>query len=327
VRLGQFIVTPESRSALLAVKRLAKLVDAGRPTRETSPLLLHGPPGVGKSHLAAGLLAAVSETSPPRTARLIAAGDLTPNADDAVNLWRDCLACDLLIVEDVQHLAGRSVESFARLVDCRVARGGALMMTANVGPAQLRDWPPRLTSLLSAGLVVGLELPSPATRRYLLERLAQRQRLTAAPQVLDWLAEQYAGGIRPLLGAIATLAAISAASPRPLDLPTVQKRWPADAANRAPNPVQRILQRVARYYALETKELNSRSRQSRTLWPLQVAMFLVRERTGLPWNRIGDALGGRDPSTVRHAVRKVAERANSDPATASTLRQLAAEVA
>jgi chromosomal replication initiator protein len=327
VRLGQFIVTPESRSALLAVKRLAKLVQIGRPPRDASPLLLHGPPGVGKSHLAAGLLAAVSETTPPRTARLVAAGDLSSMADPDEDVLRESQSCDLLVVEDVQHLAARTVAAFARSVDRRVARGQALALTANVGPAQLSNWPPRLTSLLSAGLVVGLELPTAATRRYLLERFAQRQRLTAAPDVLDWLAERTTGGVRPLLGVVTTLAALSAGSHRSLDLATVRKRWPAEPPTRGPNTVQQILQRVARYYALESKDLNTRSRQASTLWPLQVAMYLVRERTGLPWNRIGDAVGGRDSSTVRHACRKVAERANADPATASALRQLTAEVA
>jgi chromosomal replication initiator protein len=248
-------------------------------------------------------------------------------ADSEDDVLRESQSCDLLIVEDVQHLAARTVAAFARAVDRRVARGQALALTANVGPAQLGDWPPRLTSLLSAGLVVGLELPTPATRRYLLERFAQRQRLAAAPDVLDWLAERTAGGVRPLLGMVTTLAAISAASPRSLDLATVRKRWPAEPPTRGQNTVQQILQRVARYYALESKDLNNRSRQARTLWPLQVAMYLVREHTGMPWNRIGDALGGRDSSTVRHAFRKVAERANADPATASALRQLTAEVA
>jgi chromosomal replication initiator protein len=328
VRLGQFIVTPETRSALLAVRRIAKAVETGKPPRESSPLFLHGPPGVGKSHLAAGLLSAVSETKPPRTARLVAAGDLSSVAgpeDDGS--WQELAAADLLIIEDVQHLSTRAEATAARLIDRRMSRGQALVLTANAGPAQLRDLPPRLTSLLSAGLVIGLELPSRATRRYLLERFAQRERLATAPGVLDWLAEKATGGVRPLLGAVTTLAALSVGSPLPPELPMVQRRWPESNPTPSVPSVQRIVQHVAKYYALEAKDLKSRSRQSRTLWPLQVAMFLVRERTGLPWTRIGDALGGRDPSTVRHAVRKVAQLAGTDPATASALRQLSAEVA
>jgi chromosomal replication initiator protein len=312
----------------LAVRRIAKLVAAGKAPREASPLFLHGPPGVGKSHLVSGLLGAVSEATSARTARLVAAGDLRPGipGEESTDSLQECADCDLLIVEDVQHLAARTVPGFARLVDRRNAHGRPLVITANSGPAQLRDLPPRLTSLLSTGLVIGLDLPSPMTRRYLLERFAQRQRLRTAPGVLDWLADQTVGGVRPLLGAVATLAAISAGSPFAPELPAVQRQWPESSPGRTAPSVQRIVQQVARYYSLEAKDLKSRSRQSRTLWPLQVAMFLVREQTGLAWTRIGDALGGRDPSTVRHAVRKVAKRADTDPATASALRQLTAEV-
>src|SRR5204862_535921 len=106
------------------------------------------------------------------------------------------------------------------------AAGHPLVLTANAGPAQLRDFPPRLPSVLSAGLVVGIDQPSQASRRYLLDRLAQRVRLPAAPEVLDWLSGQAVGGVRPLLGAITTLQALSAGSARALDLGTVQSRWP-----------------------------------------------------------------------------------------------------
>jgi len=323
VRLGQFIVTPETRSALLAVKRLAKAVEAGKPLRDASPLFLHGPPGVGKSHLAAGLQSAVSETRPVRTARLVAAGDVGIDEPQI----EECAACDLIEIEDLQHLAERAFSGFGRLVDRRIAAGRALLLTASAGPAELRHLPPRMSSLLGAGLVVGLELPSQSTRRYLLERLAQRDRIGATSEVLDWLSAQSTGGVRSLLGALNTLRMISAGSPRPLPLAEAQRYWPAGSPTPSPPNIDRIVKHVAKFYAVDPKEIGNRSRLSRTLWPAQVAMYLVREQIGLPWTRIGDAFGGRDAATVRHAVQKVAGRLESHPPTASAIRQLAAEVA
>lgn len=323
MRLGQFIVTPETRSALLAVKRLAKAVEAGKSLRDASPLFLHGSPGVGKSHLAAGLQTAVSECKPVRTARLIAAGDLGVDEPEA----NEFETCDLLVIEDLQHMPDRACNTFGRLVDRRISAGKALLVSANAGPAQLTVLPPRLSSLLGTGLVVGLELPSPSTRRYLLERLAQRDRIGATSEVLDWLSTQSRGGVRSLLGALNTLRMISAGSPIPLSLAEAKRFWPAGSPEPAKPNIERIVHQVAKFFSVDPKEIGTRSRLSRTLWPAQVAMYLVREQTGLPWNRIGDAFGGRDAATVRHAVRKVQLRVGEHPATASAVRQLVAEVA
>ena len=329
MRLAQFVVTPETRSPLLAVRRVAKAVLAGRSAPEASPLYLHGPPGVGKSHLAQGLIAEVCAGDSPRTARLVIAGDLAAGfpVSEASDDWRGSLSCDLLVLEDLQHVADRAVPALARAVDHRVCRGLPLVVTANVGPGLLHNLPPQLTSRLGCGLVIGLDLPGLQSRRYLLERLAQRQRLATAAGVLDWIAEQTTGGVRQSCGALTALAALSAGLPESPSLATVQQRW-TDLTPRKPAAnVERIVQHVARYYAVKPRDLQCRSRHAQTLWPLQVAMYLVREQMCLPWARIGVAFGGRDSSTVRHAMRKVAERADNDPATASALRQLRAEVA
>ena len=92
--LSGFVATPETRLACRAVRRLAAGLRAGRPPRSANPLVLHGPPGSGKSHLAGGLVAAVTADSQSRTARVVAAADLATETPD------EALACDLLIVED-----------------------------------------------------------------------------------------------------------------------------------------------------------------------------------------------------------------------------------
>lgn len=328
MKLAQFVATPETRSALQAIRRLAAAVRAGQAPRDALPLVLHGPPGVGKSHLATGLVAAVSEGTPPRTARLIAAADLPADLAEAVTseVIRGALACDLLVIEDLHQLPARSAAILGSIIDHRVDRRKPLVITAAAGPAQLPMLPQRLASRLAAGLVLRLDLPSPASRRYILERLAARQKLATAPGVLDWVAAQSAGGVRPLIGALATLSRLSADSPRPPDLATIQRQWPNPVGAPRGHDLDRIARRVARYFDVDLAELRSRRRLARTLWPVQVAMYLARETTGLPWTRIGAAFGGRDASTVRHAVGKVAEKAESDPATATALRELRSEL-
>jgi chromosomal replication initiator protein len=328
VSLARFVVIPETRSALHAVEQLAAAVVAGRPA--VSPLMLHGPPGTGKTHLATGLLAAVSQGSPARTARLLAASDLAADgrpdaARPAPEAWEGARACDLLIVEDVQHLPARAAADLARLIDHRLSRRRPVVVTAAVGPAQLTTLPPRLTSRLSAGLVVGLEPLSAASRRAVLHDLAKRRGVKVGPGVLDWIADATPGGVRPLLGGLATLAVLAKQSPQPPDLAAVRAHW-AEAGGGEKPTLDRVAKRVAAYYRLDVRRLRGRARQPRTLRPCQVAMYLAREVTGLAWPRIGGFFGGRDASTVRHAYAKVAERQADDAALAAAVRQLRAEL-
>jgi chromosomal replication initiator protein len=305
---------------------LATGLRTGRPPT-ANPLFLHGPPGSGKSHLAAGLVAEVAAATPARTARLLSAADFTLGADtpEAPNPLAGAAACDLLIVEDLQHLPVRSADILARHVDQRLPRRLPLVVTATVGPAHLTDLPPRLTSRLSAGLVVGLEPLSAPSRRWVLERLVRQRRLRTASGVLDWLADHTPGGVRPLLGALTTLEALTRSAPMPPDLATVMTHWQEIASADRPT-AERIARQVARHFRLDPQALQTRRRQPACLWPCQVGMFLTRELTGLPWARIGAAFGGRDASTVRHACRKVAERADGDAALAADLRRLRAEL-
>jgi chromosomal replication initiator protein len=317
VLLSGFVATPENRLAWQAVRRLAADLTAGRTPRADNPLVLHGPPGSGISHLAAGLVAAVTADAPSRTARVVAAADFATETPDGIR------TCDLLIVEDLQHLPARAADVLVRLVDFRLARRMSLVVTATAGPGRLRELPARLTSRLGAGLVVGLEPLSPASRREVLGELAAQRGLRAGADVLDWIVAHTPGGVRPLVGALETLEALTRGRATPPDLSTVIGHWQAPRGNVTP---ERVAKSVARHFRLDVKALRTRRRQPAGLWPLQVAMYLTRELTGMTWPRIGEAFGGRDASTVRHAVRKVADRADADASLAAELRQIAAQV-
>jgi len=313
---GAFVALPENRSALAAVRSLAN-----RGRLRANPLLLHGPPGTGKSHLLNELLKKFASREPVVTARRLAAGDVArteaPFAD------RDLTHGDLLILEDVQLLPARNADAFCELLDRRLARKHATVLTANVGPAALRHMPRRFTSRLASGLVVQLEPLGPASRRLLLAHLAKSRKLRLTDDALDWLATQSGGGgVRPLVGLLENLAP----GPVPLD-PTAVRRMLL-AAGRVPagrTDVNRVVKHVAAAYGISQKELLGASRLRRILLPRQVAMLLAREVCGLSLPRLGAAFG-RDHTTILHACRKVEAEAIHDASLASRLRQLRAEL-
>jgi chromosomal replication initiator protein len=309
-RWGAFVVLPENRSALEAVQSL-----------RNNPILLHGPPGTGKSHLALELLKHLGTRTEVLTGRSVSVGDLARSETGFTD--RDLAATDLLVLEDVQLLADRNFEPFCELLDRRIARKLPTIITSNIGPALLKHMPRKVTSRLAAGLVVQLEPLGIASRRILLEHIAKDRKIRLDPDALDWLAEQSTGGgIRPLLGLLENLAH---SAPRGLLKRAAVQQLLAAQPMASRKDVPRIVKQVAAAFGVTQKELLGPSRLRRVMVPRQVAMYLARELSGLSLPRLGTAFG-RDHTTILHACRKVEADAIRDATLAGMVRQLRAEL-
>lgn len=325
IELRGYHVLPENRSAVRAATSLARAVLLGKRV-PFGPLVLHGPPGCGKTRLTAALLAALADGSPELVARSESAGDLArpDSPDDAGFADRDLRTCDVLVLEDVQHVPERMAAAVCDLIDRRVARRRALVVTATAGPASLTHLPQRLTSRLAAGLVVPLEPLGVAGRRKLLAAAAGERNVRLTPDALDWLAAQ-TGGLRATFGLLQNLSLVAAQFPGPLDRTTVERilagTGQPTSGRASPDA---IIRRVAAAFGVSEKELLGPSRLRNVLRARQVAMYLTRELAGLSLPRIGAAFG-RDHTTVLHACRKVAEEAETDAVLCARVRQLRGE--
>jgi chromosomal replication initiator protein len=305
-RWGSFLVVPENRAAVRAVRSVAKALAAGRRPRVV-PVVVHGPPGVGKSALVGTLAAELTAGPGVLTAQVVPVGDLARVAATTDGFAdRDLAACDLLVLEDVQLLPPREAGAVADLLDRRAARRRAVVATANAGPAALRHLPARLTSRLAAGLVVPLGPLGAASRRAILADAAKARGVRLAPDALDWLAARpTGGGVRPLLGWLGNLAAVAPSHPGPLDRAAAEEILAGAGQPTSPGPdVAGIIRNVAAAFGVSERELLGVSRLRRVLVPRQVAMYLLRAVCGLSLPRVGAAFG-KDHSTVLHACRKV----------------------
>jgi chromosomal replication initiator protein len=322
-----WISLPENRAARLAVQRAADCVCGRGPRRAINPLFLHAPAGTGKSHLVSALLAEVTQRSPDLQVALLAAGDIETLLHDESSReeWKAARQADLLIVEDLQHLTPRVENAFVHLLDRGMARGQQIVCTAVVGPAQLNHLPARLTSRLGSGLVVGLQSLSPTSRRVFLQDRLQRRGLKVEAEAVTWLANHLTGSVRQLEGAIARLAALARLHPQPLNKEIVVENFATEAAANRPT-VERIVQRVGRYFQVEPRQLQARSRTRQALLPRQVSMYLARQLTELSLQQIGAYFGGRDHSTVLHACRKVEQALVHDVRLSGAVRQLHADL-
>ncbi len=260
---------------------------------------------------------------------MLAAGDfeslLLPDADKEE--LKAARQADLLVVEDLQHLPARVEEAFVHLMDRGLARGQQLVFTALAGPAQLVHLPARVTSRLGSGLVVGLDLLSPNSRRAFLQDRIKRRGLNVGADVIAWLAEHVSGSVRQLEGAVARLASLTAPSRTSRsDIETVVEHFGVEASVGRPT-VERIAQRVGRYFQVEPRQLQTRSRSRGVLLPRQIGMYLARQLTELSLQQIGAYFGGRDHSTVLHACRKVEQALAHDMRLSGAVRQLHADLA
>jgi chromosomal replication initiator protein len=338
--LARFVRTAENRSALAAVLEVAAHVCSRRPDRLPNPLVLHGPSGVGKTHLVSGLVSEVARQAPGLIVSVVGAADFGQfhvensewgGVEDASHDLRHggcgrSKNTDLVIVEDLQHLPIGMSEAFVQTIDDLQARSTPTVLTAVAGPRHLTNLPARLATRLVGGLVVGMEALSAPSRLAVLDDKAQRRQLAVSREILAWLAERLTGGGRQIEGAILQLETLSRLSANPLDVAAVAAHFNEQVEASRPT-VERIAQRVSGYFRVEPRQLRSRRRSRQVLLPRQVGMYLARQLTELSLTQIGEYFGGRDHSTVLHACRKVERALPGDAVLSGAVRQLHSDLA
>lgn len=322
-----FIVGEGNRLAFTAARAMAA------PNAPLfSPLYIHGATGQGKTHLLHAIAADYLCHFPADAIIYMSAEKFmmefvaAMRANDSIAFKGRLRAAKLLLVDDIQFIAGKgsTQEEFLHTINDLVESGARIVISSDRAPQHLESVDPRILSRLAGGLVADIQPADLDLRRSILNaRRASITNVDIPDMVLDFLARSIRSNIRELEGAFNKLLAYAQLTGRPVDMEFAQAML-ADSvrANARRITVDEIQKACAAHYHIDASEMRSKRRARAVARPRQVAMYLAKKMTPRSLPEIGRIFGGRDHSTVIHAVRTIEELRQTNPEIDSDIRKL-----
>jgi len=298
--------------------RTAALHVAGSPGLMYNPLFVYGGVGLGKTHLVHAVGNALLADRPDaRILYLHAEQFITDVVKNYQRKTFDELkakyhSLDLLLIDDVQFFAGkeRTQEEFFNAFEALLAKRAHIIMTSDTYPKGLVDIDERLTSRFDAGLTVAIEPPELEMRVAILMKKADQEATPMPEDVAFFVAKNVRANVRELEGALRKVLAYSRFSQKDINIALAREALKdlLSIQNRQVG-VENIQKTVADFYKIKVADMYSKKRPASIARPRQIAMYIAKEMTQKSLPEIGELFGGRDHTTVLHAVRKIsAER-------------------
>jgi chromosomal replication initiator protein len=295
-----------------ALAREASLAVAQGRQPGLFPLYLVGESGIGKSHLARAVVSEARRGGRLRTVyasaeRFTSEFTAAIRARQGGDFRRRYRAeCDLLVLEDVQFLAGKEATQLELLHTVEHLRlaGARIVLTGDRLPRRIASLSPRLASQMAGGLVAEMELPDRILRREILRDKASRGGIALPPDCLELLVDGVRGSVRDLEGALVQLVASASLLGRKIDRAHTEMalRKLSEPA-REPLAFDAVLSCVGGFFGVTRAQLASRSRAERTKLPRQLAMYLCRRYTDASLSEIGRLFGRNHPAVANAIVR------------------------
>jgi chromosomal replication initiator protein len=313
----QFVIGSGNRFAHAAALAVAEL-----PAHSYNPLFLHGSPGIGKTHLLHAIGNYVERFGSGLQVRYATIEEFTSEFVEAVRgnstagFKQRFRGADVVLIDDVQFLAGRDKthEEFFHTFNALLAAGRQLVMTSDRAPEDLAGLEDRLVERFRSGLVVELETPEREVRMAILAKRARLDGIEVDPEVLAEIAVRVSTSVRALEGALIRVVAYASLKGEPATPGLVRHvlhRLGEDTAADACG-IGEILDAAAQEFGVERASLMARDRRPAVATARQVAMYLARELTEHSLPEIGRGIGGRNHTTVLHAVNRVSAAIRTD---------------
>lgn len=309
----------------------AALAVAEAPARAYNPLFLYGGVGLGKTHLMHAIgnyilnnnhsLRVLYVTSEKFTNELINAIKDDTNVEFR-NKYRNI---DILLIDDIQFIVGkeRTQEEFFHTFNTLYDANKQIIISSDKPPKDITTLEERLRSRFEWGLTADIQPPDYETRIAILRKKAQMENLNVPDEIMAFIAEKIAANIRELEGALNKIIAYSQLTRSEVDMDlAAEVLKDILATNKKEITSTLIMKSVSGYFDINSEDLKSAKRNREVTHPRQIAMYLCRELTELSLPKIGEVFGGRDHTTVMHAIDKISREADTNPEIRRTLAEI-----
>ena len=305
-----FVVGPSNQLA-----HAASVAVASSPGTRYNPLFIYGGVGLGKTHLVNAIGHTVLANNPGASILYLSAERFTnefiwslQNHRIAQFRERYRSGCDVLLMDDIQFLAGReqTQEEFFHTFNALHHANKQIVVTSDVYPQQIPEMEERLISRFQSGMVADVQAPEVDTRVAILQTKAAGEGIQLSQEVAHFLAQVVKSNVRELEGTLTRLAVLAELRNRPIDMELARE------ATRTVMPqmdqvtsVEDIQRAVCEYFGVRMADLKGKKRTRSVSHPRMIAMYLCRERLGTSYPDLGSRFGGKDHTTVLSAYRKI----------------------
>ena len=311
-----FVVGKPNELAYAAARRVA---EAGAVP--FNPLFLYGGVGLGKTHLMHAIAWNIKKRTPQRRIIYLSAEKFmyqfvrALRTKDTMAFKEEFRSVDVLMIDDVQFIGGREAtqEEFFHTFNALVDQNRQVVISADKSPSDLEGVEERMRSRLGWGLVADIHPTTYELRLGILQAKGEKLEVDVPAKVLEFLAHKITSNVRELEGALNRIVAHATLVGRPITLEATQELLhDLLRANDRKVTIEEIQKRVAEHFNVRIADMHSARRARAVARPRQVAMYLSKQLTSRSLPEIGRKFGGRDHTTVMHAVRKIEELKATD---------------
>ena len=322
-----FVIGPSNRFA-----HAAALAVAETPARKYNPLFIYGDAGLGKTHLLQAIGHYVRENYPTYRVRYVTSETFLNEFIDAVRTgtndafkrrYRDI---DVLLVDDIQFIEGKkeTQEEFFHTFNHLHQANRQIVLSSDRPPDAIGTLEDRLRSRFKMGLITDVQPPDLETRLAILRNKAERETTFVPPEVLEFIATNITDNIRVLEGALIRVAAFASLTSEQLTIETASSVLGDLLTATQPRPItpQVILEATSKMFGIPIEDIIGKKRQRPLVTARQVAMYVFRDLTDLSYPAIAREFGGRDHTTVIHAVEKISAQMRTQRPTYDQVTEL-----